>query len=417
MTFKKNPIEILTQYLSNQEVMNVSVLPREVARIFGVPEALAVEFLRNMNRETKDVPDGFFAHFVSQIPAPKYFQIPLKPSEPPTTNWEGKPFPEEQARKWQAEYEEELKQYEETLARLGRTTALNDEVHINQGDYMLNNTGRIVGRFPKGEFGYVKPNKSRPNIVYKFTVLNPKPSVAEARAFFSEALVNLILQLDPRAENHVMKLYNVYAQPWYHGTQIILKLEALGYSPEILFSYGFREDLEKNKEIALATYGPLLETVQYLRATYDFSHGDMHANNVLLPKSLDIDAIDMSLLQAKMIDFGFSGVRVGGMTFGQPYSESKEDFEKELLPFLYHKFRSKFPADFVAGLQAQKVDTEANALAFEQFIIDQYKGIGAEEAAGAGAGEKKAGGGRRRYSKSRKHLKKKGSTRRYRKRA
>jgi hypothetical protein len=396
--------------VSNEEVMNVSVLPREVARIFGVPEALAAEFLRNMNRETADVPEGFFAHFLSQIPAPKYFQIPLKPSEPPTTNWEGKPFPEEQARKWRAEYEEELKQYEETLARLGRTTALNDELHINQGDYMLNETGSIVGRFPKGEFGYVKPNKSRPNIVYKFIAINAKPSVAEARAFFSEALVNLIVQLDPRATDHVMKLYNVYATPGYHGTQIILKLEALGYSPEILFSYGFGDDLEKNKKIALTTYGPLLETVQYLRATYDFSHGDMHANNILLPKSLDIDAIDTSLLQAKMIDFGFSGVRVGGMTFGQPYSESKEDFEKELLPFLYHKFRSKFPADFVAGLQAQKVKTEAEALAFEQFIIDQYKGM-SSAAAGAGAGEGMAGG-KRRYRKSRKHLKKKRSTRR-----
>ncbi len=385
--------------------MNVSVLPREVARIFGVPEGLAAEFVRNMSTGTRDVPEGFFAHFISQIPAPKYFQIPAKPSPPPTTNWEGKPFPEEEARKWQEEYEGELRKYEETMTRLGRTTPLNDEVHINEGDYMTNESGSIIGRFPRGEFGYVKPNKSRPNFVYKFIKINKNPSVKEAQSFFAEVLVNIVLQLDPRAADHVMKLYNVYAVPDYRGTQIILKLEALGYPPEIIFTFGFHADLEKNKQIALTIYGPLLETLQYLRATYDFSHGDLHAKNILLPKALDVEAIDMNLLQAKMIDFGFSGLRVGGMTFGRPYSISKEDFEKELILFFYKKFRSKFPADFVAGLETQKVDTEAEALAFEQFIIDQYKGM---KAAGTGM----AGGKKRRYRKSRKHLKKKRITRR-----
>ncbi len=378
--------------------MNASILPREVARIFGVPERLAAEFLRNMSTDTRDVPEGFFPHFISQIPAARYFQLPQKPAEPPKTNWEGKPFPEEEAKQWQADYDRALREYEETLARLGRTTAANNEIHVNEGDYMLNETGAIIGRFPKGEFGYVKPNKSRPNFVYKYQTLGNSPSVKQAQSFFSEALVNIVLQLDPRAADHVMKLYNVYAVPGYRGTQIIFKLEALGYSSQMLFTFGLRTDLEKNKRIALTMYGPLLETLQYLRATYDFSHGDLHADNILFPKEIDIDNIDLDLLQAKMIDFGFSGLRVGGMTFGRPYSESKEDFGKELIPFLYHKFRSKFPVEFVAGLSAHDVKTEPDALAFEQFIIDQYKGMG--------------GGKRKGVRKSRKYLKKKRTTRR-----
>lgn len=387
--------------------MNVSILPREVARIFGVSEGLAAEFLRNMNADTKDVPDGFFHHFISQIPVAKYFDLPRKPLEPPTTNWEGKPFSPEKKKEWDDLYEQEKREYEERLASLGRTTPLEDEVHVNYGDYILNDSGMIIGRFPKGEFGYVKPNKSRPNFVYKIQTIDSSPSVKMARAFFSEALVNIVLQLDPRAEPHVMKLYKVYTAPSYRGIEILFKLEALGYPVEVVFHFGLGADLERNKKIALTMYGPLLETIQYLRATYDFCHGDLHARNVMLPKSLNIDAIDLKLLQVKMIDFGFSGLRVGDMRFGRPYSVSKEDFEKELVPFLYHKYRSKFPEDFVEALEKQTADTEDHAIAYENFIIDQYRRISA-----AGAGEELAGGKRRRYRKSRKYLKKKRITRR-----
>jgi hypothetical protein len=349
--------------------MNTTQLTTRVSQVFGVSESLAADFLRNMDTRVTDVPEDFFLKFVESIPNPVYFDLPTKPTEVMETNFLGRPFPENILKRLKNSYQTDLAKYEKNMAKLtGRTTALENEININAGNY--NYSGAFPVPFPKGDFGVVKPNRSRRDkYVYKF-ISNGSDIFTDpndARDVFKEILVNIILQMDPKVENSVMKIYKVYQQESYNGYELILKLEALSYPLNTLLRYSLRDDLEYNKKLLLKVYGPLFETLQYLRKTYDFRHGDLHVNNLMLPKSVDLDSLNIQTLSVKMIDFGLSGLRFADAMYGGTFSAVGEDFSKEFQGLFINK---NLPSDFMANLNELK---SGDPLKFEQFIINEYK--------------------------------------------
>jgi hypothetical protein len=356
--------------------MNTAQLSKNVARIFGISEELANQFLHNMDESTADIPQTFFLDFMEKIPTPTYFGIPKKPRNIPTMNFFGKPYPQHIMNSWKKNHEAQVAKYTQTMEYLaGRTTPLENEMNIEAGDYKLNENGMIIGKFPKGEFGYVKPNKSRPDkYVYKFqnvsneTLSDPR----YGKSVFREALINIILQMDPRVEDSVMKIYKVYQKRSYNGYELIFKLEALGYSINIMSSFIFGDDPEKNKKVFLNLYGPFLETLRYLRETYDFQHGDLHSNNMMLPKGTDLEHLNIHAPRIHMIDFGFSGLRLGDVKYGTVYSEGKEDFQKEFEVLTVIK---SLPADFNEKIRSFDVLKEEEALGLEDFVIEQSKAV------------------------------------------
>lgn len=348
--------------------MSTPALVSEVSKVFGIPRALAIDFLHAMDESQKDIPPDFFGTFLRTIPEPQYFELPTKPIEPTeTTNFVGKPFPPSVIHSRKAAYEEHLARYTAQMEKFaGRMIPLENEVHIPSGEYKTTPNGFIVGRFPRGNFATVKPNTSRPTMyVYKIQTI-PQSNPAAIKDALREALVNIILQMDPRARNSVMKLYSVYQRPTYSGVELVFRLEALEYSLVTAISAAFSEDLEKNKTLFLKLYGPFLETLHYLRDTYDFRHGDLHMNNMMLPRSTDLDHMDTTTPHIHMIDFGFSGLKLGDARYGSLYSTYHEDFDKE-----FEIFRitfSAFPATFQEQLRSYDLSED-----LETFIIRESK--------------------------------------------
>jgi hypothetical protein len=370
--------------------MNIDKFPDEVAKVFGVSREMAQQFLVHMDNKAEPN-DAFFNEFFNNIPRAKYFEIPQKPYEPNNTNYFGKKKSENRIRENRNRYTRNLSNYNAKMAALaGRTTPLEDEIHINYGDYLLDDEGQIIGRVKKGDFGYVKPNKSQTNYVYKFMDLYfhnaPSLRTREAKNIFIEPLVNIFLQMDPVASPYVMHIKNVFSQVHARGYSLIFKLENLNYSVNDFIYIMDETKKPANKNLILDSLGPIYKTVLYLQDKYSFAHGDLHPNNIMLTKTSELfnehgDLLERPKIHPKMIDFGLSGFKLGGKVYGNIH----ENYSKISFTFFFLARKGRLSEeDFVQEIE--KHSGKSN---------DLMKAIVAEW-------EKNKTGGRRKQRKTRK---------------
>lgn len=365
----------------------LSKMAAEISKVFGISKQEATEFMERMdNRKFPDEAEGYFKKFMEKLSPPKYFLLPTPPTKPAyprppiLTNIRGKDTLklEEKTRRtnihktFVTKYENSLKKYEEDLQRYQaeaeadqhRKTPLNDEIYVNMGEYTTGENGRLRP-YPKGEFGMVKWNKSRPQFVYKFIQLTD--SYEESlKTILCEPLINCILQQDTKASPFVCKLYNVYSRKLGPGYEIVYKLENLDIPVDFLIRSFTSETKEQNIRILLKLFAPLYETLAHLRTNYNFNHGDLHLNNLMLTKNpfTKEGTIDETTLQVKMIDFGFSSLDYEGIKYGTV----NEEYEKEVQAF-YFQMGNKLPPEFLSRLPPEN----SNHILIEEFIIEEAK--------------------------------------------
>ena len=294
-----------------------------LSKLFGVSEKLAKELLQNMNYRVE--PDkNFFVQFLSQIQNPKYF-IPS----------ENHPLP------------------------------IENELHVNN-----------MGNFKHGKFGFVKPNKSRGEFIYKFVHLN-KDNLTDVkiRDILKEPFINFLLQEDPNVSPYVMKIYAVFWNPETY--QLIFKLENMGLLLQSMLAAGMIGNKENNKKLVLNIYGPLYNTLEYLRKTYSFEHNDLHKQNIMFSNEVaqnlldrNYDALYKGPIFAKMIDFGLSNLDKDGFLLGTSQEgEALDRSQKETTDLLFLLRRPVLPDDFVNKIR----EHSGNKFELEQYIIEEWK--------------------------------------------
>lgn len=155
-----------------------------------------------------------------------------------------------------------------------------------------------------GGFGSIKKNRTKP-FVYK-TIINrysEEKRLQYLRPIFKEAIIQTLLQSDPKNGKHICKLYKVYRV----GNECVFQIESLETTIEKYF--------EMNPGHITKVIVKLLEIINYFKTTYGFSHNDLKLDNVMTVKQ-DI----------KLIDFGLSSIQFDAVTIGKP-SKTKADMQ------------------------------------------------------------------------------------------
>lgn len=301
---------------------------QEVSKVFGFSEEDTQTFMNNMDINTQAPPD-YFMTLLQKLKQPTIVEFPRRPNNLPTIKYQSffedveermKAFQE----KKEAQHKKAMENYASKLTAYESSPQTNNTITVNEGQFALNNEGKVKGNIPSGQYGYVKQNKRSP-FIYKFLKI-PTNELNEEniRKHLTEPLINCILQQDSLAEPYTCKLHKFYGRPVENGYEFIFKMEDLkGDSVREEFNRVLGADIEKNLEMLLKVYGPLLEVLQLLRTKYSFEHGDLHGDNIMFVKKPNLK--EGTDLDVKMIDFGYSSIQIGGKTYGlvkNPYSDA-----------------------------------------------------------------------------------------------
>jgi serine/threonine protein kinase len=243
-----------------------------ISAVFHLTKEEAIEFLNVMATDNEVFPsESYMKDILNRLPKPKYYENRSKP--------------------------------------------------VEENELNLNRNNRASGQ---GEFGYVHRNRSRP-YAYKYfmTPFSLNSTNKWIQGQLTEPLINILLQNDPVIGDSICKLYQIFCEQTERGFSLIFKMESLGPTLMLLDRFLLNStDLELNKHILLKIYGPVYKTLQYLRSTYAFEHGDLHSKNLLFRKNpLKKDGtLKESRLTVKLIDFGMSGLVYNEKLYG--YNEA-----------------------------------------------------------------------------------------------
>jgi hypothetical protein len=341
---------------------NKAEILSKITEVFGLSKETAETFLQMMDVRTTAYPsETYFEELLNMIPVPKYFEQTVFSQKIPAE----------------------------------------DELHVNQFNFSFSPT-----RFGRGAYGTVKPNKSRSQFVYKYMAVQNIDN-EHIKKLLKEPLINLLLQEDSIGRSSVCKLYKVYCQPTYTtirnnrgyggldesdyiysrnllgpteekvhtGYELIYKLENLGPPLEQVLRKIFKKKLgpENNLRILTKIYGPLFKALGYLREKYNFEHGDLHYNNLMLEKNpfLQDGTLDEKLLRVKMIDFGFSSIDYDSMKIGIPHPR----LLKEVYMFLWAEENNLIDNTYTSAIVDKKQITEDEYKAMEKTIATESEKV------------------------------------------
>lgn len=310
--------------------MEDSIL-QEIGNVFGFSLEDSKEFMNNMDMKQK-APEGYFTALLQKLNQPTVVEFPKRPNNIAVSkisyqNEEIQRLMDNIQKQKEDKYKQNMESYVTRLEQYHVAPKTNNTILVNEGKYRLNNDGKIIGRTPYGEYGYVKRNKKSP-FIYKFLKIRSRQlSDEKIRQILTEPLINCILQQDPLAEAFTCKLYKFYGRQVEEDYEFIFKLEDLkGDSVEDEFTEILKanteEDKQENLSILLRVFGPLLEVLQILREKYSFEHGDLHGENLMFIQKPNFK--EKTNLQVKMIDFGYTSMNVQNKQYGKvgsPYSE------------------------------------------------------------------------------------------------
>lgn len=185
---------------------------------------------------------------------------------------------------------------------------------------------------------YGKVYRGRTNFIYK-EMTNMHRSMTETfcRSVFLEALINVILQNDPRYGAHVGRLIKILKHPMFNDITnpiqtLYFILEPIEFTLPAYLERPIPAGISQEAYIYPIFY-QLGAVLEHFGKQYGFFHGDLHRGNVMLTRDGKV----------KLIDFGFSCVR--GYTKVAKESCKSYDF----LILLFNLFTRTDTVDYVSG--------------------------------------------------------------------
>lgn len=349
--------------------MEESVL-QEISKVFGFSQEESKEFLDKMDMNT-EVDKEYFTAVLDKLKKPTIVEFPEKPQEPmlhpafASFNNNMKQRMKNRHIQRQAKYQENMVVFQEKVSQFQAAPQTNNTIAVNEGRLVLNNQGTKVGNASSGEYGYVKRNRKSPYI-YKFLIV-PKNELTDEtiRKILTEPLINCILQQDSIAEPITCKLYKFYGRPLETGYEFIFKMEDIkGDSLTDAFAGKLGGDKDANFALLVRVFGPFLEVLQILRQKYSFEHGDLHGDNLMFVQKPNFQ--EKKNLEMKMIDFGYSSMKVGTKQIGKvrnPYIDSHYVISRAQWGFLSNDITKKIMELFDTN--------DLNGISL--YIINSYK--------------------------------------------
>jgi len=178
----------------------------------------------------------------------------------------------------------------------------------------------------EGGYGTVFKNRTQP-YVYKFVTdykrVNNKNSLEYLKTNFKEAIIQTLLQSDPKYGKHVCHLYKVYR----NNADFVFQLEPLETTLE-KYIYTNR-DKENLPEIVEKTLFKLILIINHFYVTYGFNQGDAGTSNTMTANSQDFAE------NLKLIDFGVATITA--LKVGKP--TQKPTSTQTLYAVLKYKLR------------------------------------------------------------------------------
>ena len=186
---------------------------------------------------------------------------------------------------------------------------------------------------------YGKVYQGRTHFIYK-EMRNSNIGATETfcRNVFLEALINVILQHDPRYGAHVGRLIKIFKHPKFddivNPVQILyFMLEPIEYT---LTSYLAQPQMFVNPSgYMYPIFYQLGAVLEHFDAQYGFRHGDLHRGNIMLTPDGKV----------KIIDFGFACVRGYTKIAKQPCESY------DFLILLFNLFTRTERVDYIPGFK------------------------------------------------------------------
>jgi len=231
-----------------------------------------------------------------------------------------------------------------------------------------------------GGFAAIKKNRAKP-FVYK-TFINrysEEKRLQFIKPIFKEAIIQTLLQSDPKNGKHICKLYKVYRV----GNECVFQIEPLETTIEKYF--------ETNPTHITKVIVKLLEIINYFKTTYGFSHNDLKLDNVMTVKQGN------AVAGIKLIDFGLSSVQFDAVAIGKA---SKTRSDMQYLFYSLSKHLELEPNEFSNLIDTMlELPTDTPIQTYIDMLLQEQAGAEQAEAV-----QKKAGGFSRR-NKTRKNRK------------
>jgi len=171
-------------------------------------------------------------------------------------------------------------------------------ITVNETLFVRNNTAG------KGMYGEVTRNRNSQH-VYKVFAQLLENRINFLKMLYKEVIIQAALQDDVLYGKHVCRIFSVYRK----GTDAVLKLEAL--SMTMLDAFKLLSGGKADRSLILRDFlVRVFEALVHFRRLYGFRHYDLHTQNIMTTADADI------VNNLKLIDFGLSYIKIGGVEIG-----------------------------------------------------------------------------------------------------